>query len=171
VSVPLGAGEVTRSHLPDDPPRSHQVKELHRHVKQTIGELADRLRWEGVPGCVVGTSKTFKQLARLTGAPRQRKGPFVHRYVRRPDLHRCVQRMATMNRSERAALPGIAKSRARQILAGAVVAESTMRLLDIDVVSVCPWALREGIVLRKLDRLERPDLQHDAAVIDNATAR
>ena len=171
VSVPLGAGELTRSHLPDDPPRGQQIKELRRHVKRTIGEIADRLRWEGVPACVVGTSKTFKQLARLTGGPRQRKGPFVDRYVRRAELHRGVERMATMNRNERAALPGVAKSRARQILAGAVVAESTMRLLDIEVLSVCPWALREGMVLRKLDRVERPESQHDAAIIDNATER
>lgn len=44
-----------------------------------LSELLDRLRWEGPPRRVVATSKMFKQLARLTGAPAQRKGPFAHR--------------------------------------------------------------------------------------------
>jgi exopolyphosphatase/guanosine-5'-triphosphate,3'-diphosphate pyrophosphatase len=29
-----------------------------------------------------------------------------------------------------------------------------MRRLDIDSVDVCPWALREGVILRRLDQLE-----------------
>src|SRR3954467_5159313 len=49
VSLPLGAGEMTLCYLSDDPPRRKQVRDLQRHVKSTIGEIADRLRWEGVP--------------------------------------------------------------------------------------------------------------------------
>jgi exopolyphosphatase / guanosine-5'-triphosphate,3'-diphosphate pyrophosphatase len=36
------------------------------------------------------------------------------------------------------------------------VAESLMRKLGVDGVDVCPWALREGVVLRRLDLLDRP---------------
>jgi exopolyphosphatase/guanosine-5'-triphosphate,3'-diphosphate pyrophosphatase len=35
-----------------------------------------------------------------------------------------------------------------------VVAESAMRHLDIDELDMCPWALREGVILRRLDVLE-----------------
>jgi exopolyphosphatase / guanosine-5'-triphosphate,3'-diphosphate pyrophosphatase len=77
VSLPLGAGRLTRAFLPDDPPSQSQLSALRQHVNATLREVADRLRWEGTPGKAVGTSKTFKQLARLAGAPAQRKGPFV----------------------------------------------------------------------------------------------
>jgi exopolyphosphatase/guanosine-5'-triphosphate,3'-diphosphate pyrophosphatase len=52
--------------------------------------------------------------------------------------------------AERAKLRGISHPRGRQILAGAVVADLTMATLDIDSLEICPWALREGIVLRHL---------------------
>src|SRR4051794_15435471 len=169
VSLPLGAGAVMRAYLPDDPPHGGQVRELRRHVKRTIGEIADRLRWEGVPACVVGTSKTFKQLARLSGAPGQRKGPFVNRKVNRYELHRWVGRLASMDHKHRAKQHGVARSRARQIVAGAVVAETAMAMLDVEELSVCPWALREGVVLRRLDRLDLPNVEHDTDVIRDAT--
>ena len=35
-----------------------------------------------------------------------------------------------------------------------IVAEETMRALGIDEVEICPWALREGAILRRLDRIE-----------------
>ena len=39
----------------------------------------------------------------------------------------------------------------RAELAGAVVAEAVLSLLEVEGVQVCPWALREGIILRRLD--------------------
>jgi exopolyphosphatase/guanosine-5'-triphosphate,3'-diphosphate pyrophosphatase len=44
----------------------------------------------------------------------------------------------------------VSRSRARQIIAGAVVAKATMKALDVTRVEVSPWALREGIVLHYL---------------------
>jgi exopolyphosphatase/guanosine-5'-triphosphate,3'-diphosphate pyrophosphatase len=32
-----------------------------------------------------------------------------------------------------------------------VVAEATMDLLGLDRLEICPWALREGIILERLD--------------------
>jgi exopolyphosphatase/guanosine-5'-triphosphate,3'-diphosphate pyrophosphatase len=56
-----------------------------------------------------------------------------------------------MSAAKRAALPGVSPGRAGQLLAGAVVAEAVMDLLDVAEVQVCPWALREGIILRRID--------------------
>ena len=47
VSLPLGAGRLTRQFLPDDPPGPEQLKRLRRYVRDTLSEVADRLRWEG----------------------------------------------------------------------------------------------------------------------------
>ncbi len=150
VSLPLGAGRLTRAFLPDDPPALEQLTALREHVRATLREVADRLLWEGVPDRVVGTSKTFKQLARLSGAPAQREGPFVRRSVTAADLEAWIPRLAGLRAQKRAKLRGVSRSRSRQILAGAVVARAAMKALNVDSVDVCPWALREGIVLHYL---------------------
>ncbi len=113
MSLPLGAGRLTRLFLPDDPPSRDQLTALRRHVYATLREVADRLLWEGVPERAVGTSKTFKQLARLSGAPAQRKGPFVPRSVTARDLDAWVPRLATLRARERAKLKGVSRSRSR----------------------------------------------------------
>jgi len=153
ISLRLGAGRMTREFVSSDPPSRAQLKTMRRHIRETLGEVADRVRWEGDPRRVVATSKTFKQLARLSGAPPQRKGPFVRRVLTRRDVHTWIDRLAKLSAEERSRLPGVSAARARQILAGAIVADLTMMSLDIDAVEVCPWALREGIVLRHLESM------------------
>jgi exopolyphosphatase / guanosine-5'-triphosphate,3'-diphosphate pyrophosphatase len=155
VSLPLGAGRLTRELLTIDPPTAKQLKTLRKHVRDTLSEVLDRLRWEGNPRRVVATSKTFKQLARLNGAAPQRKGPFVPRTLSLADLRASIPRLVSVPAAERAGLRGIARSRAQQVLAGALAAEATMSALDIDSVEVCPWALREGILLRHLEEATR----------------
>jgi exopolyphosphatase/guanosine-5'-triphosphate,3'-diphosphate pyrophosphatase len=56
-----------------------------------------------------------------------------------------------MTAADRAELEGVSAERAPQIVAGALVAEASMRALSLDSVDICPWALREGLILRKLD--------------------
>jgi exopolyphosphatase/guanosine-5'-triphosphate,3'-diphosphate pyrophosphatase len=151
VSLPLGAGRLTRAFLPDHPPSRAQLHLLRRYVRSTLREVSDRLRWEGDPKRVVATSKTFKQLARLAGAAPQRRGPFVRRPLRKRDLAHWISELSTMPTRERAKLRGVSESRALQILAGAIVAKSTMDALDVRRVDVSPWALREGIMLHHLE--------------------
>lgn len=150
VSLPLGAGRVSTEFLRPDPPSNSQVKALRRHVRQQVREVADRVQWEGGPRRVVLTSKTFKQLARLNGAPRGRKGPFVRRTLSRSEVGQSVRRLMAVAAPDRAQFRGIKPARAWQILGGAVVACETMRCLRIDEAEVSPWALREGIVLGHL---------------------
>jgi exopolyphosphatase / guanosine-5'-triphosphate,3'-diphosphate pyrophosphatase len=155
MSLPLGAG-LTRLFLPDDPPSRDQLAALRRHVNATLREVADRLLWEGVPERAVGTSKTFKQLARLCGAPAQRKGPFVPRSVTDRDLEAWIPRLATLRVRDREKLKGVSRSRSRQIVAGAVAARAGMKALNVGSVDICPWALREGIILHYLQTFNQP---------------
>lgn len=150
VSLALGAGRLTRAFLPDDPPSRGQLTELRRHVTATLREVADRLRWEGAPDRAIGTSKTFKQLARLAGAPAQREGPFVRRSVATADLDAWIPRLTRLRAKQRARLRGISRPRSQQIIAGAVVAKAAMKAVNVRSVDVSPWALREGIILHYL---------------------
>ena len=69
-------------------------------------------------------------------------------------IRKLSARLSEMDNSERAKLPGVSENRASQIVAGAFVAESVMRNLDISELEICPWALREGVVLKWLDWME-----------------
>ncbi|MGW5316648.1 Ppx/GppA phosphatase family protein [Nocardia thailandica] len=151
-SLPLGAGRLTRGFFTDDPPSRTERRDLRRHVRECLAPVRDRLQWEDVPRRVVGSSKTFKQLARLSGAAPQRRGPFVTRHLVRDDLGCRARELAALSAEERAGLRGVSAPRAGQILAGALVARTTMQELGIDRLEVSPWALREGVVLRYVCR-------------------
>ena len=43
----------------------------------------------------------------------------------------------------------------RAWIAGALVAEAVLDLLGLDALEICPWALREGIILRRLDAMDQ----------------
>ncbi|CAM5687901.1 Ppx/GppA family phosphatase OS=Streptomyces tendae OX=1932 GN=F3L20_02065 PE=3 SV=1 [Streptomyces tendae] len=75
VSLPLGAGRLTAGRLPGDPPEAEDVRALRRHVRTEIARTVGEFSRFGPPDHVVATSKTFKQLARLAGAPGLRRGP------------------------------------------------------------------------------------------------
>ncbi|MGH8892306.1 MAG: Ppx/GppA phosphatase family protein [Actinomycetes bacterium] len=150
-SMPLGAGRLTRTMLPGDPPTVADVKALRKHARATIAGRLRPFEALGRPDHAVATSKTFRQLARLSGAPSSALGDRVPRMLSLTDLADWVPRLARMDSAERAQLPGVSVGRAPQLIAGAVVAEAAMDLLDLTEVQVCPWALREGIILRRLD--------------------
>ncbi|WP_370413428.1 Ppx/GppA family phosphatase [Streptomyces fradiae] len=153
VSLPLGAGRLTKGWLPGDPPDTADVKALRRHVRAQIARTVGEFSRFGRPDHVVATSKTFKQLARIAGAPGSGEGLYVQRTLSKSSLEEWVPRLAAMTTPERALLPGVSEGRAAQLLAGALVAEGAMDLFGVDRLEICPWALREGVILRRLDHL------------------
>lgn len=153
VSVPLGAGRLTRSHLRGDPPTPDSLREARRYARATIAEVAGRLRRVGEPRIAVASSKTFKQLARIAGAAPSAEGMYTPRSLSLADLQTWVPRLAEMTAVERSRLPGVSEGRSEQLVAGALVAEAAMDLLDIRELVICPWALREGVILHRMDTL------------------
>lgn len=153
VSVPLGAGRLTRSHLFGDPPTGDSLREARRYARATIAEVAGRLRRVGEPRIAVASSKTFKQLARIAGAAPSAEGMYSPRSLSLSDLQAWVPRLAEMTAAERSELPGVSDGRAEQLVAGAIVAEAAMEVLDIRELVICPWALREGVILHRMDTL------------------
>jgi exopolyphosphatase/guanosine-5'-triphosphate,3'-diphosphate pyrophosphatase len=148
-SLPLGAGRLTREWLVAG--RSND--ELRRHVRSTIAQDAGAVLRGGAFDHAVATSKTFRSLARMCGAAPSEEGQFVRRELSRTDLAVLVEQLAVMDTDEIATLPGVSPDRAHQIRAGAIVAEATMDLFDLDELEICPWALREGVLLQHLDHL------------------
>ena len=149
----LGAGRLTRDWIPADPPAAQDVRRLRKHVRAQIGRETGGLLRHGAPDYVVGTSKTFRQLARIAGAAPSGEGPYVKRVLRHADVAALAERLPKMSQAERAKLPGVSASRVAQLPAGAIVADAALDLFGADQIELCPWALREGVILRRLDML------------------
>ncbi|QGS25879.1 hypothetical protein FOB84_18860 [Gordonia bronchialis] len=151
LSLPLGAGRLTREWLPDDPPDRRRIGVLRDWLDAELRVPAKQLLDPGQPDLAVGTSKTFRSLARLTGAAPSSAGPRVKRQLTSSGLRQLIAFISRMTRDDRAELEGVSADRAGQLVGGALVAEAAMRALQVDTLEICPWALREGVILRRLD--------------------
>ncbi len=153
ISLPLGAGRLTREWLAGDPPSADEVRRLRKHVRAEIATTAGTVMRDGRPNHAVATSKTFRQLARISGAAPSSDGPYVRRILRHADVTALADRLARMTVADRVQLAGVSRGRAPQLAAGAIVADAAMDLFGLRELEVCPWALREGVILRQLDAL------------------
>jgi len=150
-SLPLGAGRLTREHLADGIDRD-VVRELRKRIRADIAHDAGSVLRQA-PDHAVATSKTFRSLARICGAASSEAGPLVRRVLDGAVLRDTIPRLLEMTPDEVAELPGVSPSRAHQIVAGALVADAVLDLFDLAELEICPWALREGIILERLDLL------------------
>lgn len=147
LSLPLGAARLTRTFLRNDPYTAKDVKKLEEFVKGALNSSLPPALEEHRADHFVATSKTFRTLARLNefwfkDNPKK---------LNISSLEKAIPKLLAMNNKERADLPGVSSNRAQQIVAGAIVAYNVLTKLELDEVEICPWALREGIVLKWLD--------------------
>ena len=153
LSLQLGAGRMSRQFLGGDPPRARDIDALTEFAENALDEAvksADITGWDKA----VATSKTFRTLARLAGSAPSAAGPRALRQLTRTGLHQLLGFIRHIPSSALAEMDGVDSRRAGQLLAGGIVAEVAMNRFDLDVLDICPWALREGVILRRLDVLE-----------------
>ena len=149
LSLPLGAGRLTRERLSGDPPERAQIDALAEDLDAAMALAARQVRKLGQFDLVAGTSKTFRSLARLAGAASSSAGLRARRTLTDVGLRQFgfISRIPSADLAE---LEGVGAGRAHQLVAGASVATAAMRTLRISEL-ICPWALREGVILRRLD--------------------
>jgi exopolyphosphatase/guanosine-5'-triphosphate,3'-diphosphate pyrophosphatase len=152
-SLPLGAGRVTREWLHQDPPDPDVVRRLRKQIRADIARDAGAVLRGGRPDHAVATSKTFRSLARVCGAAPSAEGPLVRRVLPAGELAKKLPELSKMSHAELAELPGVSANRAHQLLAGALVADAVMDIFELDALEICPWALREGVILERLDQI------------------
>ncbi|MEY2732471.1 MAG: hypothetical protein RLZZ523_342 [Actinomycetota bacterium] len=150
MSLPLGASRLTKNHLEGDPFTKKSIRNLRDHIEANLAEVLPTLLMHQETDRAIATSKTLRTLARLCGDWIDGNG----KKLRIDSLRKITPKLADMTQEQRSELPGVSITRARQITAGAFVAESVMRSLDIQELEICPWALREGIILKWLDWME-----------------
>jgi exopolyphosphatase/guanosine-5'-triphosphate,3'-diphosphate pyrophosphatase len=169
LSLPLGAGRLTREWLPDDPPGRRRVAMLRDWLDTELAQAGKTVLKAGAPDLAVGSSKTFRSLARLTGAAPSAAGPRAKRTLTANGLRQLIAFISRMTTADRAELEGVSAERAPQIVAGALVAEASMRAMSLESVDICPGALREGVILRRLDseadgNLGDREVRHDEPI-------
>lgn len=154
VSLPLGAARSTLRFFTDDPPSRESMSALRKHARAEFTAVRDeKFAERPAPTRVVGTSKTIRSLARLVGGPAD---PLTGALapVHYTGLREWEPTLREMPSDVRQYLPGITPERGYQILAGAIVLRTAMKVFDVSTLTVSPWALREGIVLRYIDALD-----------------
>ncbi len=152
-SLPLGAARLARSDFAAGRPDDEAIRALRRRIRAEIARDAGHLLRAGAPHTAAATSKTFRSLARICGAASSSEGPLVPRALALGALSEWIPKLVAMSHDELAALPGVSASRAHQVVPGALVAEACMDIFDLDELEICPWALREGVILERLDQL------------------
>lgn len=152
-SMPIGAARLARSFFAAGTPTEDDVRRLRHDIRVEIARDAGKLLRAGAPDRAVATSKTFRSLARICGAAPSAAGPLVPRSLDGAVLRRELPSLLRMSVAELGALPGVSPSRAHQVVPGALVAEACLDIFDLSALEICPWALREGVILERLDQL------------------
>lgn len=149
-SLQLGAGRLTRKFLKGDPFTAKSLKILEEYLEEKIEPLASFLS-TFEKDTAAGTSKTFRTLAKLSQNFYPKFGP----HLTLDALEDLVPKLQGLDTNQRRNLPSVSAERAPQLVAGAMVARQLMQTLGLNEIRICPWALREGIVLQRLDWIER----------------
>jgi exopolyphosphatase/guanosine-5'-triphosphate,3'-diphosphate pyrophosphatase len=149
-SLPLGAARLTKNFLKGDPYTDKSIRALRDHIEDKLEQILPSLVKHQDSDRAIATSKTLRTLARLSGDWFDGNG----KNIKIEAIRKISAKLSEMDDSSRAKLPGVSENRASQIVAGAFVAESVMRNLDIKELEICPWALREGVVLKWMDWME-----------------
>jgi exopolyphosphatase/guanosine-5'-triphosphate,3'-diphosphate pyrophosphatase len=149
-SLPLGAARLTKNFLKGDPYTDKSIRALRNHIEDKLEQILPSLVKHQDSDRAIATSKTLRTLARLAGDWFDGNG----KNIKVEAIRKISAKLSEMDETSRAKLPGVSENRASQIVAGAFVAESVMRNLDIKELEICPWALREGVVLKWMDWME-----------------
>ncbi|NYG58906.1 exopolyphosphatase/guanosine-5'-triphosphate,3'-diphosphate pyrophosphatase [Nocardioides daedukensis] len=152
-SLPLGAARMAKDWFADGTLDEHDIRRLRRRIRAEIARDAGNLLRGGAPDRAAATSKTFRSLARICGAAPSAEGPLVARTLTAASLDEWLPKLMAMTPDELGALPGVSTSRAHQIVPGALVAEAVMDIFDLSTLEICPWALREGVILERFDQI------------------
>lgn len=152
-SLPLGAARLAAAWFAGETPDDDTVRKLRREIRASIARDAGHLLRSGAPDRAAATSKTFRSLARICGAAPSGAGSLVPRVLAKDKLAEWIPELVRMDPAALAVLPGVSLSRTHQIVPGALVADACMDIFGLDELEICPWALREGVILERLDRL------------------
>lgn len=151
-STKVGAVRLTSELITTDPISDIEFKYLQAYTRgmleRSVEDVISKLNPSQVPK-LVGTSGTIETLAIIHAREKLGTVPFtLNGYeFSLQDLGTWVSRLRGMTNVERAAIPEMPERRSEVILAGAVILQEVMTLLNVESLTVCERSLREGVIV------------------------
>jgi exopolyphosphatase/guanosine-5'-triphosphate,3'-diphosphate pyrophosphatase len=151
-SFKLGVIRLTERFVHTDPLSGRDEKKLVNHIEDELSKYLREIRNAGFDR-VIGTSGTVLSLGTMASADRRRASDEI-RNLRVPakQIHRLRKELADRSISERMKLPGLDPRRADLIVSGAVLLDTVLQKLEAVDITLCDFALREGLVLDYIQR-------------------
>ena len=151
-STKVGAVRLTQHLIATDPISESEFAYLRSYVRGMLERTVDELLSYVKPDeqmRLVGTSGTIETLAIIQALEKQGEvpNPLNGYQISRKEIKEMVKRFVAMNYEQRAAIPGMSEKRAEIIIAGAVVLQEAMSLLNLETIAICERSLREGVIV------------------------
>jgi exopolyphosphatase/guanosine-5'-triphosphate,3'-diphosphate pyrophosphatase len=153
----LGAARMTAKYIKSDPPSPADLKLLLAHYDRELAPLCDQIL-ALKPTVALGTSGTLENLAAMCanlfgGSARHgHTSESIAGVIEREPLAKLVGRLLESKSEDRSQLKGLDDQRKDQIIAGAVLVNELFRRLNLEKITVCKSALREGMMVDYLSR-------------------
>jgi len=159
-SLPIGSVRLTESCIRHDPPKPSEIKTIRKRLREL---LADAVPTTLRPNVLIGAGGTFTALANISLRMRNQERRGVGGYeMTRSDVRHVLDRLAFLPIAGRRAVPGLNPDRADIILAGLVVIERVMKWMQVNRLVIHDQGVRDGLLLRMIDRYLAP-IRPDAA--------
>jgi exopolyphosphatase/guanosine-5'-triphosphate,3'-diphosphate pyrophosphatase len=156
VSEKLGVLRATEAFVHSDPLSSKDEARLVARVEEALAPHEAAIRASGFERAV-GTSGTILALGALASQADGSQGPesLHHVSVSAEAIRAVRKRLVASSFKERLRMRGLDEVRADIIVAGAVILDTLMERLGVRELTLCEWALREGILLDYIERHPR----------------
>jgi exopolyphosphatase / guanosine-5'-triphosphate,3'-diphosphate pyrophosphatase len=154
-SFKLGVIRLTERFVHTDPLSRRDERKLVRHIHDQLSKYLREIKGAGFDR-VIGTSGTILSLGTVASAERRRASDEI-RNLRVPakQIHRLRKELTNRSIGERMKLPGLDPRRADLIVSGAVLLDTVLQRLEAPEITLCDFALREGLVLDYIQRNRR----------------
>ena len=150
-STRVGAVRLQRDFVRDDPMPPQRRSFLQAFIQGSLEPAVDKVRRRIKPGetpVLVATSGTAMAIGSLAASEEERPPRKLHGYcVNRQSLNQVVDRLITMTPAQRRELAPINDRRAEIIVPGALILQTTMKMLGVEEFVLSERALREGLIV------------------------
>ncbi|MDJ0600524.1 MAG: Ppx/GppA phosphatase family protein [Crocosphaera sp.] len=151
-STKVGAVRLTNEFISTDPVDENEFTYLRAYVRGMLERPIDEVKRKLKPGetpQAVGTSGTIETLVSIHAMQTlgELPSPLQGYQMSRKDLKDMVKKLVSLTYEERVEISGMAEKRAEIIVAGAVILLEAMTMLDLETITICERALREGMIV------------------------
>jgi exopolyphosphatase/guanosine-5'-triphosphate,3'-diphosphate pyrophosphatase len=150
-SFKLGVIRMTERFVTTDPLSGRDERRLEKHIRRETRAYVKQMARRGFRR-VIGTSGTILALGALALGAKRTTDEVRNVRVDARDLERLRKKLTSMTLEERIKMPGLDPRRADLSVAGSVLLDTLLAELGAEEITLCDFALREGLVLDYMKR-------------------